>query len=214
VAFLLLSGAPSGPAYRERPTGAYAEGWPNSHLLGLQGPARKIFIEFLERSCTAEFSGFLLYKELGRRLKKTNPVGAQRMHFPCYPWDWRCTNCTAVRHACKPVTPSKAVQWAPLLVAAQSGRMPAQGAPAKARAVCNSLLWQRELLQAARSLQRVKMGRQGGFLLRLWGPEAPVSAAAPQSRRSSRSCRATRRATQASSTRPCPTSTSRSTWAS
>ena len=42
---------------------------------GIQGPARKIFIEFLERSCTAEFSGFLLYKELGRRLKKTNPVG-------------------------------------------------------------------------------------------------------------------------------------------
>ena len=41
----------------------------------IQGPARKIFIEFLERSCTAEFSGFLLYKELGRRLKKTNPVG-------------------------------------------------------------------------------------------------------------------------------------------
>ena len=42
----------------------------------ISGPARKIFIEFLERSCTAEFSGFLLYKELGRRLKKTNPVGA------------------------------------------------------------------------------------------------------------------------------------------
>lgn len=42
----------------------------------ITGPARKIFIEFLERSCTAEFSGFLLYKELGRRLKKTNPVGA------------------------------------------------------------------------------------------------------------------------------------------
>lgn len=41
----------------------------------IQGPARKIFVEFLERSCTAEFSGFLLYKELGRRLKKTNPVG-------------------------------------------------------------------------------------------------------------------------------------------
>lgn len=35
----------------------------------LQGPLRKIFVEFLERSCTAEFSGFLLYKELGRRLK-------------------------------------------------------------------------------------------------------------------------------------------------
>ncbi len=41
----------------------------------LQGETRKIFVEFLERSCTAEFSGFLLYKELGRRLKKTNPVG-------------------------------------------------------------------------------------------------------------------------------------------
>jgi magnesium-protoporphyrin IX monomethyl ester (oxidative) cyclase len=39
------------------------------------GETRKIFIEFLERSCTAEFSGFLLYKELGRRLKKTNPIG-------------------------------------------------------------------------------------------------------------------------------------------
>ena len=44
---------------------------------GIQGPARKIFVEFLERSCTAEFSGFLLYKELGRRLKKTNPAVAE-----------------------------------------------------------------------------------------------------------------------------------------
>lgn len=35
----------------------------------LVGPLRQIFVEFLERSCTAEFSGFLLYKELGRRLK-------------------------------------------------------------------------------------------------------------------------------------------------
>jgi len=43
----------------------------------MTGPTRKIFIEFLERSCTAEFSGFLLYKELGRRLKKTNPVVAE-----------------------------------------------------------------------------------------------------------------------------------------
>ncbi|GAX74025.1 hypothetical protein CEUSTIGMA_g1475.t1 [Chlamydomonas eustigma] len=42
----------------------------------IQGDARKIFIEFLERSCTAEFSGFLLYKELGRRLKTTSPVVA------------------------------------------------------------------------------------------------------------------------------------------
>ncbi len=35
----------------------------------LQGPLRQIFVEFLERSFTAEFSGFLLYKEVGRRLK-------------------------------------------------------------------------------------------------------------------------------------------------
>lgn len=43
----------------------------------IQGDTRKIFIEFLERSCTAEFSGFLLYKELGRRLKKINPAVAE-----------------------------------------------------------------------------------------------------------------------------------------
>ena len=43
----------------------------------IRGPARKIFIDFLERSCTAEFSGFLLYKELGRRLKAANPVVAE-----------------------------------------------------------------------------------------------------------------------------------------
>ena len=43
----------------------------------IEGATRKIFVEFLERSCTAEFSGFLLYKELGRRLKKINPVVAE-----------------------------------------------------------------------------------------------------------------------------------------
>jgi|EP00670_Eutreptiella_braarudii_P006400 magnesium-protoporphyrin IX monomethyl ester (oxidative) cyclase len=42
----------------------------------VDGDSRKIFVEFLERSCTAEFSGFLLYKELGRRLKEINPVVA------------------------------------------------------------------------------------------------------------------------------------------
>uniref|UniRef100_A0A1X9PTM8 Magnesium-protoporphyrin IX monomethyl ester [oxidative] cyclase n=1 Tax=Bulboplastis apyrenoidosa TaxID=1070855 RepID=A0A1X9PTM8_9RHOD len=41
---------------------------------GLSDVERNIFIEFLERSCTAEFSGFLLYKELARRLQETNPV--------------------------------------------------------------------------------------------------------------------------------------------
>uniref|UniRef100_A0A061SFX3 magnesium-protoporphyrin IX monomethyl ester (oxidative) cyclase n=1 Tax=Tetraselmis sp. GSL018 TaxID=582737 RepID=A0A061SFX3_9CHLO len=43
----------------------------------ITGPTRKIFVEFLERSCTAEFSGFLLYKELGRRLKDTAPTVAE-----------------------------------------------------------------------------------------------------------------------------------------
>ena len=40
-----------------------------------------LFIEFLERSCTAEFSGFLLYKELSRNLKKTNTLLAEGFAF-------------------------------------------------------------------------------------------------------------------------------------
>lgn len=43
----------------------------------LEPSTRSLFIEFLERSCTAEFSGFLLYKELSRRLKDTNPILAE-----------------------------------------------------------------------------------------------------------------------------------------
>lgn len=43
----------------------------------IDGETRRLFVEFLERSCTAEFSGFLLYKELGRRLKNTNPLLAE-----------------------------------------------------------------------------------------------------------------------------------------
>lgn len=39
--------------------------------------SKRLFIEFLERSCTAEFSGFLLYKELSRRLKEINPMIAE-----------------------------------------------------------------------------------------------------------------------------------------
>ena len=42
---------------------------------------RHIFIEFLERSCTAEFSGFLLYKEISRNLKKENPLLAEGFSF-------------------------------------------------------------------------------------------------------------------------------------
>jgi magnesium-protoporphyrin IX monomethyl ester (oxidative) cyclase len=43
----------------------------------LPAETRQIFIEFLESSCTSEFSGFLLYKELSRRLKQKNPVLAE-----------------------------------------------------------------------------------------------------------------------------------------
>jgi magnesium-protoporphyrin IX monomethyl ester (oxidative) cyclase len=42
---------------------------------------QNIFIEFLERSCTAEFSGFLLYKEISRNLKKYNPLLAEGFSF-------------------------------------------------------------------------------------------------------------------------------------
>ena len=42
---------------------------------------RNIFIEFLERSCTAEFSGFLLYKEISRNLKKYNPLLAEGFSY-------------------------------------------------------------------------------------------------------------------------------------
>jgi magnesium-protoporphyrin IX monomethyl ester (oxidative) cyclase len=43
----------------------------------IDGETRRLFVEFLERSCTAEFSGFLLYKELGRRLKEKSPLLAE-----------------------------------------------------------------------------------------------------------------------------------------
>ena len=43
----------------------------------IDGEKRRLFMEFLERSCTAEFSGFLLYKEMGRRLKHTSPLLAE-----------------------------------------------------------------------------------------------------------------------------------------
>jgi magnesium-protoporphyrin IX monomethyl ester (oxidative) cyclase len=42
---------------------------------------KNIFIEFLERSCTAEFSGFLLYKEISRNLKKNNPLLAEGFSY-------------------------------------------------------------------------------------------------------------------------------------
>lgn len=43
----------------------------------ISGETRKAFIEFLERSITSEFSGFLLFKELSRKLKGRNPLLAE-----------------------------------------------------------------------------------------------------------------------------------------
>ncbi|WP_017662689.1 magnesium-protoporphyrin IX monomethyl ester (oxidative) cyclase [Baaleninema simplex] len=42
---------------------------------------RLAFIDFLERSCTSEFSGFLLFKELSRKLKDRNPLLAEMFHL-------------------------------------------------------------------------------------------------------------------------------------
>ncbi|MDA0716861.1 MAG: magnesium-protoporphyrin IX monomethyl ester (oxidative) cyclase [Cyanobacteria bacterium] len=43
----------------------------------LDPDTRRVFVEFLEQSCTSEFSGFLLYKELSRRIKTKNPLLAE-----------------------------------------------------------------------------------------------------------------------------------------
>lgn len=40
----------------------------------LDEKTRATFVDFLERSCTSEFSGFLLFKELSRKLKDTKPL--------------------------------------------------------------------------------------------------------------------------------------------
>ncbi|ARV59656.1 magnesium-protoporphyrin IX monomethyl ester (oxidative) cyclase [Nostocales cyanobacterium HT-58-2] len=47
----------------------------------IDGETRRAFIDFLERSCTSEFSGFLLFKELSRKLKDRNPILAEAFHF-------------------------------------------------------------------------------------------------------------------------------------
>ena len=54
----------------------FAKSWKH-----LDEKTKSLFIEFLERSCTAEFSGFLLYKELSRNLKTTNPLLAEGFAF-------------------------------------------------------------------------------------------------------------------------------------
>lgn len=42
---------------------------------------RRAFIDYLERSCVSEFSGFLLFKELSRRIKTRNPLLAEIFHL-------------------------------------------------------------------------------------------------------------------------------------
>jgi magnesium-protoporphyrin IX monomethyl ester (oxidative) cyclase len=47
----------------------------------IQGEKRLAFIDFLERSCTSEFSGFLLFKELSRRLKEKQPLLSEAFDY-------------------------------------------------------------------------------------------------------------------------------------
>ncbi|MFW6296425.1 MAG: magnesium-protoporphyrin IX monomethyl ester (oxidative) cyclase [Halothece sp.] len=42
---------------------------------------RLAFVDFLERSCTSEFSGFLLFKELSRQLKTRHPLLSEIFHL-------------------------------------------------------------------------------------------------------------------------------------
>jgi magnesium-protoporphyrin IX monomethyl ester (oxidative) cyclase len=50
----------------------FAQSWDH-----IDGETRRAFIDFLERSCTSEFSGFLLFKELSRKLKSRQPLLAE-----------------------------------------------------------------------------------------------------------------------------------------
>jgi magnesium-protoporphyrin IX monomethyl ester (oxidative) cyclase len=47
----------------------------------IQGEERQAFIDYLERSCVSEFSGFLLFKELSRKLKGRNPILSDIFHL-------------------------------------------------------------------------------------------------------------------------------------
>lgn len=47
----------------------------------IQGKERQAFVDYLERSCVSEFSGFLLFKELSRKLKDRNPLLAEIFHL-------------------------------------------------------------------------------------------------------------------------------------
>lgn len=66
----------------------------------IQGTLRQNFVEFLERSCTAKFSGFLLQKELGRRLK-ISTLSSCRFLFLFY-WWVMCKCCNKLENENKP----------------------------------------------------------------------------------------------------------------
>lgn len=51
---------------------AFQQSWEH-----LDPKSRSAFIEYLERSCISEFSGFLLFKELSRKLKGRSPLLAE-----------------------------------------------------------------------------------------------------------------------------------------
>lgn len=50
----------------------FAQSWDH-----ITGETRQAFIDYLERSCVSEFSGFLLFKELSRNLKQKSPLLAE-----------------------------------------------------------------------------------------------------------------------------------------
>lgn len=54
----------------------FNQAWDN-----LSETTRQAFIDYLERSCVSEFSGFLLFKELSRKLKDRNPLLAEIFHL-------------------------------------------------------------------------------------------------------------------------------------
>ncbi len=47
----------------------------------ITGEARQAFVDYLERSCVSEFSGFLLFKELSRKLKQRHPLLSEMFHL-------------------------------------------------------------------------------------------------------------------------------------
>jgi magnesium-protoporphyrin IX monomethyl ester (oxidative) cyclase len=55
---------------------SFQQGWDH-----IEGEERKAFIDYLERSCVSEFSGFLLFKELSRRLKDRNAPLSEIFHL-------------------------------------------------------------------------------------------------------------------------------------